>query len=156
MEHLSMHVECTVDVLREARDTGMLQRHWEELALDQDEVPLSPDWGRYWDLECQGCLSTLAVRERSRLVGYSIMVLTHGLHYADCYEARMDIFWLAPEVRGRYGGVRMFRAHEKELKRRGVKRVYCGSKLHRDSSRLFLRLGYRPVETWFSKMLTGD
>jgi GNAT superfamily N-acetyltransferase len=156
MEHLAMLVERTVDVLREARETGMLQRHWEELALDQEEVPLSPDWGRYWDLECQGALSTIAVRERSRLVGYSIMVLTTGLHYDTCAEARMDIFWIAPEVRGRYGGVRLFRAHERELRRRGVRRVYVGSKLHRDSSRLFLRLGYLPVETWFSKMLTAE
>lgn len=156
MEHLAMLVERTVDVLREARETGMLQRHWEELALDQNEVPLSPDWGRYWDLELQGALSTIAVRERSRLVGYSIMVLTSGLHYATCSEARMDIFWLSPEVRGRWGGVRLFRAHERELRRRGVRRVYVGSKLHRDSSRLFLRLGYKPVETWFSKMLPEE
>lgn len=156
MEHLSIEVaQNTVDVLLEAAATGMLQRHWEELGLDQDEVPLAPDWRRYRDLEGQGALSCVAVRQRGVLVGYSIMVLTTGLHYAQCYEARMDIYWLDPAVRGRWGGVRMFRVHERELIRRGVKRVYVGSKLHRDSGRLFKRLGYRPVETWHSKMLVG-
>lgn len=153
MQHLSMQVENAVDILREAAATGMLQQHWEELALDKGEVPLAPDWDRYQLMDAHGMLSAIAVRERSRLVGYSIMVLTHGLHYRDCSEARMDIFWLDPEVRGRMGGVRMFRAHERELRRRGVKRIYVGSKLHRDSSVLFRRLGYRPVEVWMSKML---
>lgn len=148
-----MTVERAVDILREAQATGMLQRHWDELALDKESVPLAPDWRRYDELEAQGMLSAIAVRERSRLVGYSLMVLTRGLHYSTCPEAQMDIFWLDPEIRGRWAGVRMFRAHEKELRRRGVKRVHVGSKLHRDSSRLFRRLGYQPVELWLSKML---
>lgn len=153
MQHLSMHVKSAVAILREANDTGMLARHWEELALDKEAVPLAPDWQRYRDLEATGALSAIAVRERGQLVGYSIMVLSTGLHYSSCPEARMDIFWLMPEVRGRWGGVRMFRAHERELRRRGVKRIYAGSKLHRDLSRLFRRLGYQPVEIWLSKML---
>ena len=67
----------------------------------------------------------------------------------------MDIYYVAPDYRGRMGGVRLFRAVEKELKRRGIKRIYVGSKLHRDSSRLFVALGYRPIETWFSKLVEG-
>jgi GNAT superfamily N-acetyltransferase len=153
MEPLSMQVEPTVAILREAEATGMLQRHWEELALDKGRVPLQPDWRRYGEMEAQGMLSTVAVRQRSQLVGYSIMVVSTGLHYADCPEARMDIFWLMPEVRGGPGGLQMFRKHEKELRRRGVRRIYVGSKLHRDSSPLFRRLGYQPVELWLSKML---
>lgn len=151
-----MQPEGTVATLQEADDTGMLKRHWAELALDKEHVSLSVDWPRYRRLEAEGLLSTIAVRRGGRLVGYSIMILTTGLHYRHCFEARMDVFWLAPEVRGRCGGRRMFRAHEKELKRRGVRRVYVGSKLHRDSGRLFRVLGYRPVETWYSKMLTEN
>lgn len=155
MEHLTIAVESAMSVLFEAQDTGMLQAHWAELALDKEQIPLEPDFGRYRDLEQAGALSCVAVRQRGRLLGYSIMVLSTGLHYRGCYEARMDIYWLAPEVRGRWGGVRMFRVHERELSRRGVRRVYVGSKLHRDSGRLFQRLNYKPVETWYSKMLEG-
>jgi N-acetylglutamate synthase-like GNAT family acetyltransferase len=49
----------------------------------------------------------------------------------------------------------LFHAVERELRRRGVKRVYAGSKLHKDSSALFTALGYTPIERWFSKLLIG-
>jgi GNAT superfamily N-acetyltransferase len=151
MEHLSVQVEAYGDMLEEAKP--LYQRHWEELALDQDAVPLAPDWERYAALEAAGALSIVTVRARGRLVGYSFMVVQRGLHYATTLEARMDMFWIAPEHRGRMGGVRLFREVERELIRRGVRRVYAGSKLHRDSSRLFLALDYKPIEQWFSKML---
>jgi L-amino acid N-acyltransferase YncA len=154
MTPLSFQVEPFSAMLEEARP--LLVRHWEELALDKDAVALAPDWQRYANLEAMGALSVVTVRENGKLVGYSWMVIERGLHYRDTLEAYMDIYWIAPEVRGRYGGVRLFRAHERELKRRGVKRVHAGSKLHRDSSRLFRALDYTPVELWFSKMLTED
>jgi GNAT superfamily N-acetyltransferase len=151
MEHLSVQVEAYGDMLEEAKP--LYQRHWEELALDQDAVKLAPDWERYAALDAAGALSIVTVRARGRLVGYSFMVVQRGLHYATTLEARMDMFWIAPEHRGRMGGVRLFREVERELVRRGVRRVYAGSKLHRDASRLFLALGYKPIEQWFSKML---
>jgi len=151
MEHLSLAVEQFSQVIEEAKP--LLYRHWEEIALDRDRVPLEPDWARYASLEAMGALSVVTMRERGRLVGYSCMIVQPGLHYRSCLEARMDIFWLAPEVRGRMGGVRLFRAVEKELQRRGVKRIYAGSKLHKDVSVLFQKLGYMPVERWFSKWI---
>jgi len=153
MEHLSLQVEPFRAFCEEVKP--LLPRHWEDLALDKEKVPLAPDWQRYALLDAQGALSVVTVREKGRLVGYSIMVVMPGLHYVTCLEARMDIFWLAPEVRGRMGGLRLFRAHERELQRRGVKRIYAGSKLHKDSSRLFLAMGYQPVEQWFSKWIGG-
>jgi GNAT superfamily N-acetyltransferase len=153
MQHLSFQVEAFSEVIDEAKP--LLLRHWEEIALDKENVPLDPNWARYAELEQLGALSVVTARENGRLVGYSCMLLAPGLHYQSCYEARMDIFWLAPEVRGRMGGLRLFRAVEQELKRRGVQRVYVGSKLHRDVGRLFMALHYRPIETWYSKMI-GD
>jgi GNAT superfamily N-acetyltransferase len=153
MEHLSLAVEQFSQVIEEAKP--LLFRHWEEIALDKERVPLDPDWQRYAQLEAMGALSVVTMRERGRLVGYSCMVVQPGLHYRSCLEARMDIFWLAPECRGRMGGVRLFRAVEKELQRRGVKRIYAGSKLHKDVSRLFEALGYTPIERWFSKWIGG-
>jgi len=151
VEHLSLAVEQFSQVIEEAKP--LLYRHWEEIALDRDRVPLEPDWARYASLEAMGALSVVTMRQNGRLVGYSCMVVQPGLHYRSCLEARMDIFWLAPEVRGRMGGVRLFRAVEKELQRRGVKRIYAGSKLHKDVSVLFQKLGYMPVERWFSKWI---
>ena len=153
MEHISLQVESYRDVIDEAK--SLLFRHWEEIALDRDRVPLEPDWKRYEQLDALGALSIVTARAGGRMVGYSCMLVHRGLHYSPL-EARMDIFWLAPEYRGRMGGIRLFKAVEKELKRRGVKRVYVGSKLHKDSSRLFAAMSYRPIEQWFCKWLTED
>jgi GNAT superfamily N-acetyltransferase len=154
MEHLSIQVEPWAPFREEA--APLLPRHWEELALEKDKVPLDPNWRRYAELDAVGAISLVTMRQSGRLVGYSIMFVMPGLHYMGCLEARMDIFWVAPEVRGRMGGLRLFRAHERELRRRGVKRIYAGSKLHKDSSRLFVALGYTPIETWFSKWISED
>lgn len=154
MEHLSLQVEKFSDVIEEAKP--LLFRHWEEIALDQDRVPLDPDWQRYAELEAAGALSIVTMRRNGAMVGYSCMVVAPGIHYRSTLEARMDIFWIAPEVRGRMGGVRLFKAVEAELKRRGVRRVYCGSKLHKDVSRLFWAMGYRAIEQWFCKWLVPE
>lgn len=149
--HLSCQVEQWSDVLPEMQ--ALFPRHWEELALDKESVPLAPNYVRYSDLEAAGCLSTVTVRENGVLRGYAVMLVTPGLHYRTCLEARMDMFWIMPEVRGRIGALRLFRAVERELRRRGVRRVYLGSKLHKDVGRLYTALGYHPVECWYSKML---
>ena len=151
MEHLSCQVETYRDVIDDIKP--LLYRHWQEIALNQESVPLAPNWRRYEEMEKAGALSIVTVRCNGALVGYSVFFVMPGLHYTTILEARMDIFWLAQEHRGRMGGARLFRAHERELRRRGVKRVYVGSKLHKDSSRLFEALGYKPIEQWFSKML---
>ncbi len=155
MEHLSFQVESLMaegGIFHEVQP--LVHRHWEDLALNRDKVPLLPNWSRYRQLEGEGALSIVTARRNGKLVGYSCMILSPGLHYSTCFEARMDLFWLAPEVRNQaMPGIRLFRAVEKELKRRGVQRVYVGSKLHKDVGRLFERLGYTPIETWYSRML---
>lgn len=158
MEHLAFQVETLMGnggILAEVQP--LIHRHWEDLALNKDQVPLLPNWKRYQQLEDEGALSIVTARRNGRLEGYCAMILSPGLHYSSCYEARMDLFWLAPEVRNQaLPGVRLLRAVEKELKRRRVQRVYMGSKLHKDVGRLFERLGYHPIETWYSKMLLED
>ena len=151
--HLSAQVEEWRIFREEVKP--LLPLHWEELALDKEQVKLSPRWDVYDQMAANGQLSIVSIRAAGQLVGYSITMVTPGLHYSECLDARMDIFWLHPEHRGKGGGVRLFAAVESELRRRGVQRWYAGSKLHKDTSRLFLALGFTPIETWFSKWL-GD
>ena len=153
-QHLAAMVEPYEAVIPEIRP--LLERHWEEIALDQEQVKLDPDWARYRNLDAIGALSVMILRANGVMVGYCVMIVQPELHYRLILTATMDIFWVAPEVRGMMGGLRLFRAVEAEMKRRGVKRIYMGSKLHKDSSRLFLAMGYKPIETWFSKMLAED
>lgn len=148
---LTAHVEPFPPFLEEVMP--LLPRHYEELALHKDKVPLSPQYGIYLERDRRGEVFLVTMRESGRLAGYFIGFVAPGLHYATCLTLIMDIFWLAPEHRGRHGGMKLFKAVEAEAKRRGVQRMFVGSKCHLDASWLFDRLGYDRVEVYYSKWL---
>lgn len=131
----------------------MLPLHWRELALDQDRVPLDPQWHVYARRDADGTLLCVVLREAGRAIGYFWGFIAPGLHYAGCLTCTMDIFYVHPDHRTGRGGAILFRAVEAELRRRGVQRWFVGTKLHRDCSALFARLGFVPVETYHSKWL---
>lgn len=128
--------------------------HWEELALNRDKVPLDPQYDIYLARDARGEVLFITLRELGELVGYFVGFVAPGLHYRTCLTLTMDIFYVRPDKRGRCG-VRLFRAVEEEAKRRGVKRMFVGSKCHKDASWLFERLGYEEVERYFSKWIGG-
>lgn len=129
--------------------------HWAELALNKDKVPLDPQYDVYDARDDAGQLLLVTLRDAGRLVGYFIGFIAPGLHYRTCLTLTMDIFWTHPDIRGGFAGVKLFRTVEKEAKRRGVHRMFYGSKLHKDASRLFEFLKMEPVETYYSKWI-GD
>ena len=150
---ITPHVESFRDNLDELKT--ILPLHWEELALNKDKVPLDPQYGIYLAREDAGELLMVTLREAGRMVGYFIGFVAPGLHYRTCLTLTMDIFYVHPEVRCRHGGVRLFKAVQAEAKRRGVQRMFVGSKCHADASRLFEALGYKEVERYYSAWL-GD
>lgn len=133
----------------------LLPLHWEELALNKDKVPLSPQYDEYLRRDALGMVLVVTLREAGELVGYFVGFVAPGLHYSTCLTLHLDIFWLKPEHRGKMGGVKLFHAVEAEAKRRGVQRLFVGSKCHLPADFLFERLGYEKVEHVFSKMI-GD
>jgi GNAT superfamily N-acetyltransferase len=129
--------------------------HWEELALNKDKVPLDPMYDQYEARDDAGQLLLVTLRETGRLVGYFIGFIAPGFHYKTCLTLTMDIFWTHPDVRGGFSGVKLYRLVEKEAKRRGVHRMFYGSKMHKDASRLFEYLKMEPVEIYYTKWI-GD
>jgi len=127
--------------------------HWEELALNKDKVPLDPQYDLYEARDDAGQLLLVTLRETGRLAGYFIGFIAPGFHYKTCLTLTMDIFWTHPDVRGGFSGVKLFRLVEKEAKRRGVHRMFYGSKMHKDASRLFQFLKMEPVEIYYSKWI---
>lgn len=131
----------------------LLPEHYEELALDKDRVPLSPQYDEYLKRDAQGMILCVAVRDAGELVGYFIGFVAPGLHYSTCLTLHLDIFWIHPDHRGQKGGFMLFKAVEAEARRRGVQRLFVGSKCHLPADFLFEKLGYRQVETVWSAML---
>ncbi|MGE9796853.1 GNAT family N-acetyltransferase [Acinetobacter baumannii] len=150
---ITAHVErfeANLDYLK-----PLLPIHYKELALNQDKVPLSPQFDKYIAAEHCGELLFVGLRSAGELVGYFIGFVAPGLHYSTCLTCQMDIFYVLPEHRGSGAGYQLFKFVEKTLKKRGVQRFFVGSKMHKDASWLFEKLGYTPVETYYSTWL-GD
>lgn len=149
---LTFQTERLAAVREEA--APLLRRHWEEVALDQDTVPLDPDWEAYGRIEASDMLHITTARDQAgRLVGYSAYFLVPNLHYRSLCVAETDIFWLAPEYRKGTAGMRLLRAAEEHLKARGINKIVSKVKLHRDTGPLFERLGYTAIERIYAKKL---
>ena len=149
---LTAQIESFVECLGEFKP--LFPKHWEELALNKDKVPLDPQYEIYEAREARGELLFVTLRDLGMPVGYFIGFIAPGLHYKTCLTCTMDIFWVHPEYRSKgLPGVKLFRAVEAELKRRGVQRWFAGSKCHADASALFEFLKFEKVEIYYSKWL---
>lgn len=148
---ITYHVESFEERLEELQT--LLPMHYKELALNQDHVPLSPQYHVYIERERTGGLLFVTLRDAGELVGYFIGFIAPGLHYSTCLTCTMDIFYVRADKRAGSAGVRMFRFVEDALRKRGVQRWFMGSKIHADASALFKRIGAAPVETYYSKWL---
>lgn len=151
---ITAHIESFRERLDELQ--RLLPAHYEELALDQEHVPLSPQYDVYIERERRGELLFVTLRDAGELVGYFIGFIAPGLHYSTCLTCTMDIFYVRKDRRTGTAGVRLFRFVEQELRRRGVQRWFMGSKVHADASALFERIGAREVEVYYSKWLGGS
>ena len=133
----------------------LLDEHYKELALNQDKVPLSPQWDLYDAHEKNGRLVYVALRERGELIGYVISIVAPGLHYSTCLTAHMDILFVRPSKRdsGARGALMLVDTLEAELRRRGVQRWFMGTKLHKDIGAVFRRRGFEAVEMTYTKWI---
>jgi GNAT superfamily N-acetyltransferase len=149
---LSVQTESFMERLSEFKP--LFPMHWKELALNQDEVPLDPQYEVYQAREDAGQLLFVTLREDGAPVGYFLGFIAPGLHYQTCLTCTMDIFWVHPDYRNKgLPGVRLFKFVEAELRRRGVQRWFAGSKTHADASSLFEFLKFEKVEIYYSKWL---
>lgn len=132
----------------------LLARHWEEIALNRDEVPLDVDVAGYQGLDAAGQLQLLTVRLDSVMIGYHSTVVKPHLHYNSTLVGFVDVYYIVPEHRDKPRvALRLFKEAEKALKARGVKLVIQTTKLHSDKSKFLKFLGYQPTEIVVKKIL---
>jgi GNAT superfamily N-acetyltransferase len=134
----------------------LFERHYREIALNQKTIPLDPNWDQYFVLALNGALVVTTARADKTLVGYIFNLVGPHLHYRSTPHAEIEMFWLDPAYRGGAFALRWFRDNEATLKGLGVKRVGVATKNGFKSGRvglIFKRLGYRPIETTWAKVL---
>jgi hypothetical protein len=132
-------------------------KHWQEIALNKDTIPLDPAWSEYMRLEALGVLHIVTARDGGRLVGYIFSLVTPHLHYKKSLTAYTDLMYFRREyTRGmatfsRYRDLLLF--SEKMLRDMGVQKRYLMTKVYHDLTPLFERLGYKLIEKICVKML---
>lgn len=131
----------------------LLKRHWREIALNHADVPLDIDHERYDAMDKSGSLHILTCRRAGLLIGYHVAIVSGHLHYKSTLHGITDVYYIAPECRHGVTGMRMFQAVERELKKLGVRKLFTATKLHLDQGTLFERLGYKPVERLYAKII---
>ena len=129
----------------------LFQRHYDEIALDRDVVPLDPDWNYYASAELAGVLHILTARAASnrKLAGYIFNIIGTHNHYKSTRFCNTDMFWLHPHFRKGWQPVKMFLENLRGLETFGVDIGLIYFKLNFQNARvgkLLARLGYEPTD----------
>ena len=139
----------------------LLFDHYDEIALDQEAIPLDPDWTAYHSLENQGKFHITTCRKDGLIIGYYAVRVDTSPHYKSTLHGFVDVYFIKAEYRKGKVGLGLFIEAEKALKARGVKKLLSATKLHEsnrtgkslDASRLFDFLGWREIERVYSKLI---
>jgi hypothetical protein len=134
----------------------IFKRHYDELSLEKNRIPLGMDFSCYQDLEDKGYLHVLTCRKDGILIGYYIaIIIAHHPHYKDSGPmSTTDMFYILPEHRNGCGAKLLLMA-EKTLKERGVAKATISVKLKQDHTELLEALGWSATDKVFQKVIGG-
>jgi hypothetical protein len=133
-----------------------LETHYDEIAEDKNVIGrIDPDLTVYRSLEKAGKLRILTARDGEKLVGYYVAFLTRNLHY-NILCATEDMYYLAPEYRQGTLGIKLFIEAEKMIREAKAVITVAKTKVSHNHGIIFERLGYRPFEHVYMKVLNGD
>jgi GNAT superfamily N-acetyltransferase len=151
---ITFQVETLSDWLAEI--DSLQDDHFNEVATSKDKLG-GPNLNiaAYAEMEARGALHIVIARSEGKMVGYYVAFVTPHLHYAHSLTALTDVYYLMPKMRKGSNGIKLFQEAERTLKKRGVQRIFSGTKLHKDVGRLFKYLGWTPTELLHTKWI-GD
>lgn len=150
---ITTQVENFVGALPELRE--LFPRHHAELGIFKERMPLRPQYEEYVERERAGRLFLVTVRENGSVIAYHTVQIQPGFHYGETLTGTTDMYYILPEHRGRGTVLPLFRAVEKELKRRGVQVWYCGYKTHNPLNMpgVLDALGFEPADTYKARWI---
>lgn len=152
MSVYTLHRERVTDTIDEAQP--LLERHWDEIAWTKQLSGVDIDRNAYLSMEQRGHLVLVTARCDAALVGYALYVIKMHPHYKRIKWAVSDIYWIAPEHRGRALGQRLFARVEEELRLEGVAVMHTtGKTAHPAPKRLLGAMGHAEIEWGMGKVL---
>lgn len=155
MSDVTYQSELFSAVIKEA--LPLLRRHWQEIALFHDAIPLDPDFDYYYYMERCGRIDLITARSNGVLVGYMMQVGGPGTHFRSTLWSNNVVLWVEPSFRGRIGIGLLIRM-EAQLRARGFKLFEVESKIHKEDDvhlgRLLDHRGFLRTGVTHQKLLT--
>lgn len=127
--------------------------HWEEIAIHRDAIPLDPDVAEYQRLDNEGVLAVVVARCEGRVVGYYISFVKSHLHYRTTLHAFTDVYYVVPDFRKGFCGIRLIEAAMKHWRERGVKKAFTATKFALNMTPVFEHLGWISTENTLTVLL---
>lgn len=134
----------------------ILHDHWEEVAHYKDKIPLSPIFEAYEQLDKNGNLFSVIMREDGKVIGYSLYIINRHIHYSTCLCGCNDILFLVPEKRNSNLGLKLITESDKLLISAGINRITYHVKPEHDFSPLLKRLGYIQEEIMYGRFIESQ
>ena len=131
----------------------LLEKHWEEVAINKEKIKLNPDWDAYANLEDAGVLKIFTARNEDKLIGYFVVFVKSHIHYKDHLFCYNDVIFVDEEYRKGFTSPRLIKFAEKCLKADGVEVMIVNTKTHKPFDSLLVWLGYKHIENLYSKVL---
>ncbi len=141
---------CTIADI-EGRTDSLFQEHYEEIARNKEVMKLKPNRPMYYALEETGALFLHVATQDDEVIGYSINIVQHHLHYADLKYCQNDVLFIKKEFRGGRIGLRLMKATENHAKSLGCKLMLWHCKPDTPLNEILPRLKYGVQDVIYSK-----
>lgn len=151
MSNIEYAVETLDECLEETKP--IFKKHYEEIAMYRDRIPLSPDYDKYYSLEEAGILHIITVRDCGKLIGYFWSIISPHLHYSTTISAVNDILYIDKKYRDKGIGQKMFEFAEEKLKELGVQTLAIHMKTSLPFDSLCVGMGYDYAERNYTKYI---
>lgn len=148
-------VTFQVEDLKDCKDgtKWLWDLHYEEIAHNKHAIKLDVDFERYQLLSDAGALYIVTIKDAEKIVGYYVAILSNHIRYKTSLTATTDIYYLHPDYRKAWIGLKLFRFVEEDLKGRGVERMIVTTKVKLDNSPIFERLKWVFTEKLYTKLI---
>ena len=134
---------------------ALIKDHWEEVATFPDIRKLHVAQENYRNTEKQGGVLVVTLRIDGALQGYIVSIIGKNLHSVETTVAIQDAYYVAPQYRGYWEGLREM--WETEARARGASMATARQKIADGKvvapDALFLRAGYEKGEiSWYKRL----
>ena len=131
----------------------LMKLDWNEIDHPAKGTEFLIDWVTYQKLEDMGGLKVFTARSGKALVGYFSVAISPSLNSKSVVNVVSDAFYLHPEYRKGFAGVKLFKFVEKCLKEDGLNNLVVTSTEAYPIDNFLTRLGYSKAETLYQKEL---